>query len=136
MMTEPKGRWNYWLNYRTFSNQNILLGLSFGKYAFTADGMSKSTMTKDAMKVLRSVWGKSVLTPRKVLTTNWSKYPDFKGAYSYPQSGGSIAQFRSFEEPISGRLFMAGEHTFFDYHSTTHGALLSGRRAAKAIARS
>ena len=26
--TKEKGRWNYWLNYRTFSKQNILLGLS------------------------------------------------------------------------------------------------------------
>jgi monoamine oxidase len=133
IMTSPKGRWNYWLNYRTFSNQNILLGLSFGDYAIVADRMSKNVMTKDAMKALRSVWGKSVTSPRKVLTTNWSKYPNFKGAYSYPQTGGSIAQFESFEKPIADRLYMAGEHTTFDYHSTTHGALLSGQRAAKAI---
>jgi monoamine oxidase len=37
IMTEPKGRWNYWLNYRTFSSENILLGLSVGQYAPIAD---------------------------------------------------------------------------------------------------
>ena len=133
ILTEPKGRWNYWLNFRTFSDENILMGFSFGNYARRADGMSKREMTKDAMQVLRSVAGKSLPNPSKVLTTNWSKYPDFRGAYSYPQVGGRIAQFESFQRPISDRLFIAGEHTTFDYHSTTHGALMSGRRAAKEI---
>ena len=49
MMTEPKGRWNYWLNYRTFSDENILLGLSVGDYALVADRMSKAAMTEDAL---------------------------------------------------------------------------------------
>lgn len=52
IMTQPIGRWNYWLNYRTYSTQNILMGLSFGEYAPVADRMSKNAMTKDAMKVL------------------------------------------------------------------------------------
>lgn len=134
IMTEPKGRWNYWLNYRTFSDENILLGLSFGDYAPKADKMDEREMTEDAMQVLRSVWGDKVTAPQQVLTTHWSENPSFNGAYSYPQVGGSVAQFDSFVEPIAGRLFMAGEHTFFKYHSTTHGALLSGRRAATAIA--
>jgi monoamine oxidase len=82
---------------------------------------------------LRSVWGTSVGTPQQVLTTHWSQDPHFLGAYSYPQVGGSTAQFEEFEKPIVDRLFFAGEHTVFDYSGTTHGALMSGRRAAKDI---
>ncbi|MGC1497091.1 MAG: NAD(P)/FAD-dependent oxidoreductase [Sulfitobacter sp.] len=134
IMTEPKGRWNYWLNYRTFSDENILLGLSFGDYAPIADKMNERDMTADAMQVLRTVWEDDVSTPLQTLTTHWSENPSFNGAYSYPQVGGSAAQFERFEAPIAGRLFMAGEHTLFKYHSTTGGALLSGRRAATAIA--
>lgn len=133
IITEPKGRWNYWLNYRTFSDETILLGLSFGRYAPVADQMSPSEMTEDALEVLRSVWGETVGTPETVLTTHWSEYPNFRGAYSYPQVGGSPKQFEIFAEPIEDRLFFAGEHTIFDYHSTTHGALMSGLRAANAI---
>jgi monoamine oxidase len=133
IMSEPKGRWNYWLNYRTFSTENVLLGFSFGHYALLADRMNPEEMTQDAMNVLRSVWGGSVDTPHATLTTHWSENSNFKGAYSFPQAGGTIAQFKSFEEPISDRLFMAGEHTNFDFHSTTHGALMSGQRAARAI---
>ena len=40
--TEPKGRWNLWLNYKTFCQENILLGLSVGAYAQIADRMSDS----------------------------------------------------------------------------------------------
>lgn len=133
IMTEPKGRWNYWLNYRTFSDENILLGLSVGRYAPFADRMSAEEMTNDALSVLRSVWGDDVSTPQAVLTTHWSVDPLFYGAYSFPQVGGDISQFESFEYPLADRVFMAGEHTIFDYHGTTHGALMSGRRAAAAI---
>lgn len=131
--TEPKGRWNYWLNYRTFSDENILLGLSFGRYAPVADRMNPSEMTEDALDVLRPVWGGAVGTPEAVLTTHWSEYPNFRGAYSYPQVGGSPDQFEIFAQPLEDRLFFAGEHTIFNYHSTTHGALMSGLRAANAI---
>lgn len=134
IMTEPKGRWNYWLNYRTFSDENILLGLCVGRYAPFADRMTPQEMTNDAMSVLRSVWDDDVTTPQAVVTTHWSEDPLFRGAYSYPQTGGSIAQFESFEYPVADRIFMAGEHTIFDHHGTTHGAIMSGRRAAEAIA--
>ncbi|WP_343561395.1 flavin monoamine oxidase family protein [Kiloniella sp. b19] len=133
IQTEPGGRWPYWLNYRTFSDENILLGLSFGKYAPLADSMTRDEMTADALAVLETVWGKAVTSPEAVLTTHWSEYPHFLGAYSYPQKGGSTGQFDVFATPVGNRLFMAGEHTIFAYHSTTHGALMSGRRAARAI---
>ncbi|MTI03387.1 NAD(P)/FAD-dependent oxidoreductase [Roseibium sp. RKSG952] len=133
IVTEPKGRWNYWLNYRTFSEENVLLGLSFGSYAPIADRMSQSEMTEDALAVLRAVWGEHVDEPNTVLSTHWSEYTNFRGAYSYPQTGGSTEQFEVFGEPVAERLFFAGEHTIFDYHSTTHGAFLSGRHAATRI---
>lgn len=38
---------------------------------------------------------------------------------------------RSSAAPIAGkRIFFAGEHTRADHPATTHGALLSGRKAA------
>lgn len=134
VITEPVGRWNYWANYRKFSDQNIFLGLSFGRYAPAADAMTDAEMTDDAMKVLRSVWGSDVGEPLAVRRTNWTTNPHFRGAYSFPQVGGTTAQFDAFQEPVANRMVMAGEHTIFNYHSTTHGALMSGQRAARAIA--
>lgn len=133
IMTKPVGRWNYWMNYRKFSDQNIFLGLSFGQYAPVADKMSDAEMSDDALNVLRSVWGTDVGEPREVRRTDWTANPNFRGAYSYPQVGGTVAQFEALQQPVANRIFVAGEHTIFEYHSTTHGALISGQRAAQAI---
>lgn len=134
IMTEQKGRWNYWLNYRTFAPENILLGLSVGAYAPVADRMSDAEMAADALAVLRDVWEQAVGVPTQTLATHWSTDPFALGAYAYPRPGNSPADFDGLAEPIEGRLFLCGEHTIFDYAGTTHGAYLSGLRAAELVA--
>lgn len=131
--TEPKGRWNYWLNYRTFSNENILLGLSVGDYALTADRMSDSEMVEDALEVLRNVWEDDVGTPTQVLATHWAEDPYTLGAYAFPQPGNRKSDFDDLGEPIEDCLILIGEHTIFDYAGTTHGAFMTGVRAAEYI---
>jgi len=134
IMTEQKGRWNYWLNYRTFAPENILLGLSVGAYAPVADRMSDAEMAADALSALRDVWEQDVGDPPQTLATHWSTDPFALGAYAYPRPGSSPSDFDSLAEPIEGRLFLCGEHTIFDYAGTTHGAYLSGLRAAELVA--
>ena len=133
IVTEPKGRWNYWLSYRTFSDENILLGLSVGSYALVADKMSDDEMTADALDVLRQVWGGDVGTPTQVLTTHWSTDPETLGAYTYPTPGSSKSDFKRLGRTVEDVLLFAGEHTIFDYAGTTHGAYMTGLRAAEAI---
>ena len=133
VMTEPKGRWNYWLNYRTFAPENILLGLSVGDYAPVADAMSDEAMTADALSVLRAVWGDAAGAPVQTLATHWSRDPHALGAYAYPTPGAHPDQFDDLAEPIGDRLFLCGEHTIFNYAGTTHGAYLSGLRAAEQV---
>lgn len=134
VMTEQRGRWNYWMNYRTFSDVNVILGLSVGAYALVADRMSDSAMTADAMEVLRSVWGDAVGVPSEVLTTHWSKDENALGAYTYPTPGTRPSDFDDLGEAIEGVVFLCGEHTTFDYAGTIQGAYLSGLRAADRIA--
>jgi len=133
VMTDPVGRWNYWLNYRTFSDRNVLLGLSVGGYAPVADRMGDAEMAADALAVLRQAWGTAVDRPLRTLTTHWSTDPHALGAYSYPRPGNRAAQFDGLAEPVGGRLFLCGEHTRFDYHGTVHGAWLSGLDAARRV---
>lgn len=134
VMTEPRGRWNYWLNYRTFSDRNVLLGFSVGGYAPVADRMADAAMADDALAVLRQAWGGVVGRPLRMLTTHWSTDPYALGAYSYPRPGSRAGQFDALAEPVGGRLFLCGEHTLFGYHGTVHGAWLSGVRAAGQVA--
>lgn len=133
--TREKGRWCYWVNYRTFSTENILLGLSLGDYALVADRMSDAEMREDALHVLRTVWGAEVGAPVEVRTTHWSTDPTTLGAYTYPRPGTERADFDLLAEPVDARLFLVGEHTLFEFAGTTHGALMSGRRAARRILR-
>ena len=131
--TKEKGRWNYWLNYRTFSKQNILLGLSVGDYALIADNLSEREKKTDSLSVLRNVWGKDISEPNKSISTNWSNDQNFLGAYSYTKPGAKPKDYENLSKPVNNKLFFCGEHTVFDYSATTHGALLSGLNVAGKI---
>lgn len=133
IVTEPKGRWNYWLNYRTFSEENILLGLSVGAYAPIADRMTDAEMAEDGLDVLRQVWGEDVGEPTQILATHWATDEFSLGAYAYPRPGNKMSDYDGLAKPIEGCLFLAGEHTLFDYAGTTHGAYMSGLRAAEGV---
>ena len=131
--TKEKGRWNYWLNYKTFSKQNILLGLSVGDYALIADNLSEREKKDDSLSVLRNVWGKNISEPNKSISTNWSNDQNFLGAYSYPKAGAMPKDYENLSKPVNNKLFFCGEHTIFDYAATTHGALLSGLNVVEKI---
>jgi monoamine oxidase len=131
--TEEKGRWNYWLNYRTFCKQNILLGLSVGDYALVADNFSEKKRREDSLSVLRNIWGNDISEPNKSISTNWSNDQNFLGAYSYTKPGARPRDYENLSKPINNKLFFCGEHTIFDYSATTHGALLTGLNVAEKI---
>lgn len=131
LMGETKGRWNYFLNYRTFSSENILLGLCVGDYPETAEQMSDSEMISDCMEAVRTMFGKDVTQPTGHLATRWSQDPWTYGAYSYSRVGNQPEDFNRLSKPVANTILFAGEHTDFAFHGTTHGAYLSGIRAAE-----
>jgi monoamine oxidase len=64
---------------------------------------------------------------------NWSRDPFARGAYSYAGVGGLEAR-GELATPIEDTLFFAGEATDTEGHSgTVHGAIATGKRAARAI---
>ena len=130
--TEP-GRWASFLNYRTFSAQNILVGFCVGGFAPQAEAMSDTEMVGDAMQALRSMFGADAPDPVATLATRWSHNPWSRGAYSFAKNGATPGDFDRLAEPVAGTLLLAGEHTTFDSHATVHGAHLSGLAAARRI---
>lgn len=133
LMNEKRGRWNYFLNYRTFSSQNILVGFCFGDYAKQVEGLDDTDMLADCMDAVRTMFGDQAPEPTKILPTRWSKNPFSGGAYSYSKVGVKPADFDGLGTPIEDVILLAGEHTTFKHHATTHGAYLSGIRAAQLI---
>jgi monoamine oxidase len=62
--------------------------------------------------------------------TAWASDPWPLGSYSHALPGHAGARAR-LAEPVDGRLFFAGEATSANVFSTTHGAWMSGERAAE-----
>jgi monoamine oxidase len=64
---------------------------------------------------------------------DWSADPFTRGAYAFARVGGSLA-WRTLAAPIQGTLFFAGEATCdAPIAGTVHGAIASGRRAARSV---
>lgn len=76
----------------------------------------------------------SMPAPVDAIVTRWDTDPWSRGSYSALPVG-SLPDLREVlaESLIGGRCALAGEFTSVDYPATTHGALRSGQRAARAL---
>lgn len=85
------------------------------------------------MRDLRKTFGKKIPGPESLITTRWSQDRFSYGSYSYLSVGASTSDYHAMAQPVSDRLFFAGEATSSRFLATTHGAYLSGIREAKRI---
>ena len=113
----------------------VLTGWSAGPHADDLLGKPRSTIVLEAIASLARISG----CPRERLdglleaaySHDWHGDPFARGAYSYVPSGALGARKR-LAEPIAATLYFAGEATNLDGHGgTVHGAIASGRRAAR-----
>jgi len=65
---------------------------------------------------------------------DWRADPFSRGAYAYVGVGG-IPALRTLAKPVEGTLFFAGEYTELDEIGTVAGALSSGQRAGRELAK-
>jgi hypothetical protein len=72
--------------------------------------------------------------PTAALITRWRQDPFAFGSYSSLRPGSSPADREALGASVDGRMFFAGEACSLDYPATVHGALLSGRDTADAVA--
>lgn len=130
---EEKGKFNYFINLRTFSDTNALMTFAFGDYSRQTEQMDEAAVVSDIMTNLRAIYGNGIPEPSGFRRTKWSSNPYTYGAYSFASTGVRSSLFSEFETPIGNKLFFAGEHTSREYRGTVHGACLSGIRAAAQI---
>lgn len=115
----------------------ILTGWAAGHYARALANLTHDEVINRALEALSGIFEMEIIRLRGLLqagfTHDWDADPFSCGAYSYAVVGGCGAA-RELAEPISGTLFFAGEATNFHGHNgTVHGAIASGRRAAKEV---
>ena len=95
--------------------------------------VSEKAVIDEAYASLRGMFGAKARRPLQALTSAWSRDQWARGSYSYNSVGTTRADRVALSRPTGDRIFWAGEATEPDYHSTVHGAVLSGRRAAAQV---
>lgn len=128
----------WWTAYPAIVPQ--LIGWAGGPPASRLVGQPEQVIVDQALDALAELLG----LPRGRIegalvgshTHNWYADPFARGAYSYVMVGGMEA-VRALAAPAEDTLFFAGEATNSDGHTgTVHGAIATGRRAARELLRS
>jgi monoamine oxidase len=125
----------WWTAYPALAAQ--LTGWAGGTPAARLVDQPEQALIDQALGALADVLGlpRSCITEALVSahTHNWHTDPFARGAYSYIPVGGMDA-VQTLAAPIEDTLFFAGEATNTDGHTgTVHGAIATGRRAAREI---
>ena len=125
----------WWTTLSTRST--VLVGWHSGGRAESMKGKSKEEILHEALTSLARIVGVALEIVQGYLETayfhDWHADPYARGAYSYVPAGALDAR-KQLAVPVSNTLFFAGEATDQDGHSATvHGAIASGRRAAKQL---
>ena len=129
---ERPGRWSETLNLYPYLRRPVLAMFNPGSFGAEIEQYSDAELTSRAVEALEAMFG-DVPDPVDAVSTRWGSDPWARGSYSYLPVGVEFDTYRDMARPVGDRLFFAGEATHSRFPSTVHGALLSGRRAARQI---
>jgi monoamine oxidase len=115
----------------------VITGWAPAHSAESLSGLHRDQIVDRAVDTLPRLLGlqKSAIESqlRAAYFHDWNADPCSRGAYSYVQAGGEGCQ-KVLAAPVQKTLFFAGEATDSSGHNgTVHGAIASGRRAARDI---
>lgn len=113
--------------------RSIASGYVGGNLSSELEAEGEAGMIAFALDALAAMFGGEVRRRfRRGIASMWQSEPWIGGAYSAALPGG--ADMRAvLAEPVGDRLWLAGEAVDTDFHTTAHGAWLSGERAARAV---
>lgn len=121
------------MNYDNYFQRSILVGYLGGSIAAELEKMSNIALVNHVMEKLKSLFGSDIPEPDHTLITRWLQDPFSMGSYSYVPINGTVKDYKMLAKPVAERLFFAGEATSEHYPASTHGAYLSGIRAAEEV---
>ena len=129
-----KGYFTEWFNLAPANHQPELVAFLPGKYGAELEQLSDKDVLRNAMNVLNMIYhDRTVPEPVAYRITRWHKDRYARGSYSSLGVDGKFRHREILAEPLEGsRVFFAGEH-LSRFPGTTHGAYLSGERAAKEL---
>ena len=112
----------------------VLVVLARGAFARRLEQLGAAEAVASVMVDIRTIFGPAVPDPSASVVTRWGDDPFCFGSYSHVPPGASPRDHELLFEPLQRRLYFAGEATNRRFPGTVHGALLSGRAQADAIA--
>ncbi|MHA7648990.1 flavin monoamine oxidase family protein [Mycobacterium sp. ML4] len=120
------GMWAQWFTLPAAAGP-IVLAFNPGSRGRRAESTPPAAVMAGAQPVAKRLFGTDVI---EVRSSSWTTDPYALGSYSFHAPGSGLDDRRRLQEPVSDRLYLAGEAVGADNPTTVHGALLSGRRAA------
>ena len=127
------GEWAEWVSFHRVAAMPILLGFNAADQGQRMEAWSDEAIVASALATLKTMFGNRIPDPLDAQITRWATDPFALGSYSYNAVGSTPNDRAVLAAPLASRVFFAGEATHPDYFGTTHGAYLSGLRAAEEI---
>ncbi|XP_068183399.1 peroxisomal N(1)-acetyl-spermine/spermidine oxidase-like [Antennarius striatus] len=117
---------------------HVLCGWIAGHESEYMETLPEQEVMQSVTQLIRRFTGNPIITPRRILRSQWFHQPWTCGSYSFPAKGSSEMDMENLMEPLPTegsqakplQVLFAGEATHPNYYSTVHGALLSGWREA------
>jgi monoamine oxidase len=125
---EKPGPWGQWFT-APLAAGPIALVFNAGDFGRSVESMPPTDVIAGAMPAARQLFGSDIAAV-EVRTSAWSTDPYARGTYSFHALDSGPDDRLRLQEPITDRLYLAGEAVGVDNPSTVTGALASGRKAA------
>ncbi len=122
--TDP-GAWAQWFSLSSAAGP-IVVAFNAGDRGRLVESSSAADVTARALPIAHQLFGGDI-SPVEARTSSWSTDPYARGSYSFHAPGSGLDDRRRLQEPISDRLYLAGEAVDVKNPSTVIGAVLSGR---------
>lgn len=128
------GYWSQWVSLTRATGAPVLLAFHAGEQARELEGLTDALTVDAAHRALQAMFGADFPAPIDAQVTRWSEEEFTWGSYSFNAVGCTPDTRRALGgADWEGRLIFAGEACEPDYWGTAHGAVLSGRAAAKVL---
>jgi monoamine oxidase len=125
------------LTWHTTQHQKVagagVVAFSGGPAADACRGWAPGERTERYLAALSPVFPALRASFERGRFMDWPSDPWVKGSYSFPAPGEVTTLGPQLQQPLAGRVFLAGEHTCYAFVGYMEGALQSGARAAKRI---
>jgi monoamine oxidase len=126
------------LTWHTTQHQKVagagVVAFSGGPAADTCRSWTATERTPNYLAALSKFYPGIGASFERARFMDWPSDVWVKGSYSFPAPGEVTTIGPQLQQPLAGRVFLAGEHTCYAFVGYMEGALQSGARAAKRIA--